>query len=185
MKRIQGQVTDQKMLAVDILSWITYAKRPLTTSELQHALATEVGHQDLIRGNISDVEDMVSACAGLITVDKESDVVRLVHYTTQQYFEREQKTWFPNAEFMITTTCITYLSFSVFESGPCRTFEELRNRLQSYRLYHYAAQHWGWHARASSNLPEGLLSFLRCGKRVGGSNQADKVLIFSKHEPCY
>lgn len=69
---------------MDVISWITYAKRPLTTPELQHALATEVGHQDLVRDNISDVEDMVSACAGLVTVDKESDIVRLVHYTTQQ-----------------------------------------------------------------------------------------------------
>ncbi|EQL01036.1 Pfs, NACHT and Ankyrin domain protein [Ophiocordyceps sinensis CO18] len=173
MKRIQGQVADQKVLAMDVISWITYAKRPLTTPELQHALATEVGHQDLVRDNISDVEDMVSACAGLVTVDKESDIVRLVHYTTQQYFEREQKTWFPNAESTMTTTCVTYLSFSVFESGPCRTDEELNDRLRLYQFYHYAASRWGDHARASSTLPQGVLDFLKCSSKAGGSHQAN------------
>jgi hypothetical protein len=34
MKRIEGQVADQEELAKQVLSWITCAKRPLTTSEL-------------------------------------------------------------------------------------------------------------------------------------------------------
>ena len=39
---------------------------------------------------------MVSVCAGLVTVDEESDIIRLVHYTTQEFFERTQNIWFPN-----------------------------------------------------------------------------------------
>ena len=40
MERIKGQ-TGSKELAIWVLSWITCAKRPLTTSELRHALAVE------------------------------------------------------------------------------------------------------------------------------------------------
>ena len=47
MKRIEGQVLDQEELAKQVLSWITCAQRPLTTSELQHALAVEVGEPEL------------------------------------------------------------------------------------------------------------------------------------------
>jgi hypothetical protein len=90
MERIEGQVKDQKELAKQVLSWIAYAKRPLTTLELQHALAIVVGESELDEDNLPEIEDMVSACAGLVTIDKESDIIRLIHYTTQEYFERTQ-----------------------------------------------------------------------------------------------
>jgi hypothetical protein len=52
MERIGGQVKDQEELAKQVLSWITCAKRPLTTSELQHALAVEVGESALDEENL-------------------------------------------------------------------------------------------------------------------------------------
>ncbi|KAH6999490.1 hypothetical protein EDB80DRAFT_583322, partial [Ilyonectria destructans] len=88
MERIEGLVKGQHELAKQTLSWITCAKRPLTTLELQHVLAVEEGRAELREDNISDLEDIVSVCAGLVTVDEESDIIRLVHYTTQEYFER-------------------------------------------------------------------------------------------------
>jgi hypothetical protein len=117
MERIQGQLSDQEELAKQVLSWITCAKRPLTTEELQHALAIEIGEAELDKDNITPIEDMVSVCAGLVIVDEESRIIRLVHYTTQEYFERTQKKWFPTAEADITTICVTYLSFTVFGYG--------------------------------------------------------------------
>jgi hypothetical protein len=109
MERIEGQVTDSQKLAKDVLSWITYAKRPLTTSELRHALAVEISESELDEENLPEIEDMVSVCACLVTVDKESDIVWLVHCTTQEYFERTQRERFPNAETNIATN-LHYLS---------------------------------------------------------------------------
>ena len=91
MERIEGRVVDQEELAKQVLSWITCAKRPLTTSELHHALGVEVGESVLDEDNFPQVEDIVSVCSGLVTVDEKSDIVRLVHYTAQEYFERTQK----------------------------------------------------------------------------------------------
>ena len=88
MERIVGQEGGLRELAKKVLSWVTCAKRPLTTLELQHALAVEIGTSELDEENLPEIEDMVSLCAGLVTVDRESNVIRLVHYTTQQYFER-------------------------------------------------------------------------------------------------
>ncbi|KIM95293.1 hypothetical protein OIDMADRAFT_34064 [Oidiodendron maius Zn] len=96
--RIEGQLQDQEELAKQVLSWITCAKRPLTTLELQHALAIEVGDYELDEENLPQLEDMVSVCAGLVTIDEKSGIVRLVHYTTQEYFERTQRRWFSKAE---------------------------------------------------------------------------------------
>ncbi|KAI9764578.1 MAG: hypothetical protein M1839_005804, partial [Geoglossum umbratile] len=154
MKRINGQMPGFKDLANKVLSWITCAKRQITTTELQYALAVEVSKSELDEEDFYKIQDIVSVCAGLVTVDKESDIIRLVHFTTQEYFERTQKDWFPTAETDITKTCVTYLSFSVFNSGICATDEEFKERLQSNRLYDYAARNWGHHACAASTVME-------------------------------
>ncbi|KAH6667186.1 hypothetical protein B0J14DRAFT_184401 [Halenospora varia] len=148
MKRITRQEPGLKDLAMRVLSWITCAKRPLTTSELQHALAVEVDELELDEENLPQIEDMVSVCTGLVTVNEESKIIRLVHYTTQEYFEQTQKHWFPSAETNITTICVTYLSFNVFESGFCQTDDEFEERLQQNPFYNYATRIWGYHARA-------------------------------------
>jgi hypothetical protein len=92
MARIQGQQQGHQRLAKRILSWITCAKRPLTTLELQHALAVERGDSEFDKENLPEIEDIVSVCAGLVTVDEESDIIRLVHYTIQEYL-RAHMSW--------------------------------------------------------------------------------------------
>jgi hypothetical protein len=113
MERINGQKLGLRELAKRVLSWITCAKRPLTKLELQHALAIEVGNLELDEENLPQIEDMISVCAGLVTIDQESDIIRLIHHTTQEYFERTQNQWFPNAEADITKICVISHSASL------------------------------------------------------------------------
>lgn len=178
MERIEGLVKDQHDLAKQTLSWITCAMRPLTTSELQHALAVEEGRADFREDNISDVEDIVSVCAGLVTVDEESGTIRLVHYTTQEYFERTQTQWFPDAESDITNICVTYLSFSVFGTGFCETDAEFEERLDFNPLYDYAAHNWGKHACKVQKCNQGVIEFLQNAKKMEASSQV--LLVDSK-----
>src|SRR2546423_6543786 len=173
MERIEGQNTGFRELAKRVLSWITCARRPLTTSELRHALAVEIDESELHEDNFEETEDMVSVCAGLVTVNKESDVIRLVHYTTYEYFERTWTSWFPNAQRDIATACVTYLSFDTFETGFCQTDEEFEARLQFYSLYDYAARNWGYHVRAALiEVDRLVLEFLKSKNKVSGSSQA-------------
>lgn len=95
IERIDAQLPEDRKLAKTVISWITYAQRPLTTRELQHALAVEPETAEFDETNVGDIEDTIPVCAGLVTIDRESSVVRLVHYTTQQYFEREGMKWIP------------------------------------------------------------------------------------------
>ncbi|KAM0344005.1 hypothetical protein ACHAPU_007908 [Fusarium lateritium] len=88
--RIECQEREQEHMAKQILIWITHAKRPLTMSELRHALAVEEGTIALNPDFLLDPDSIVSCCAGLVTVDKETDIVRLVHYTTREYFQKMQ-----------------------------------------------------------------------------------------------
>ena len=174
----RSQVNDQEELAKQVLSWVTRAKRQLTTSELQHALAVEIGEPELDEDNLPQVDDLVSVCAGLVTVDNESGVIRLVHYTTQDFFLRTWEQWFPNSETDITMICSTYLSFKVFQHGPCKTHVEFEERLQSNQFYNYAAKNWGLHAQQVQTPCQEVITFLKSSVKVEASSQA---LFVDKH----
>ena len=139
MERIKGQMGDQTVLAKQVLAWITCAKRALTISELRYTLGIEIGISRFDKENLPDLEDTVSVCAGLVTVDEESDIIRLVHYTTQEYFERTWTSWFPGAQIDITNVCITYQSFDIFGMGFCQSDGEFKAQLQTSILYDYVA----------------------------------------------
>jgi hypothetical protein len=154
MKRIQGQEAGFHELAKRVLSWVTCARRPLSTLELRHALAVEVKNSEFGEDNLQEIDEVISVCAGLVIIDEKSDIVRLVHYTTQEYFERTWIFWFSGAQTDITTTCVTYLSFDDFKSGFCLTDAEFEARLRSNIFYDYAARNWDHHARAASTKAE-------------------------------
>ncbi|KAI9926266.1 hypothetical protein MW887_004730 [Aspergillus wentii] len=177
MQRIECQVTDQKEMANQVLSWITCAQRPLTIFELQHALAVEIEESEFDQDNLPDAEDILNACAGLVTIDEESCVIRLVHYTTQEYFERTWIRWFSSAHYGITRVCIAYLSYDVFESGLCATDHDFENRLQEYPLYDYCSQYWGYHTRMQAVEQEWILNLLVDEGKVSSCAQALVTLI--------
>ncbi|KIW18445.1 hypothetical protein PV08_02733 [Exophiala spinifera] len=178
MKRIEGQISDSETLAKQVLSWITCAKRPLTTLELQHALAVEIDERELDTQNLPEIEDMVSVCAGLVTVDEQSSVIRLVHYTAQEFFIRTQRRWFENAETSIAEICMAYLSFDTFASGFCQSDEDFETRLKSNPLFDYAARNWGHHVR-NSNDSHPNTEFLEDEAKVLASSQA--LMVMENH----
>ena len=172
MERVRSQSRNSRETAEQALAWLTYSRRQLSISELQHALAVEYGDSQFDVENIVEVPDILSVCAGLVTADEDSNVIRLVHYTTQEYLERTRHRWFPDAEASMARTCATYLSFEAFSTGPLQTRDEVVERVRSYKLYQYSANYWGHHARhAKTSFPE-FVDFLLCDGKVEASVQA-------------
>jgi hypothetical protein len=164
LQRIEGQLVGDRELARKALSWITLAKRPLTTAEICCALAVEPDEDKVDPENVLTPGDLVSVCAGLVVVDQESAVIRLVHYTTQEYFTRTENVWNPGSQLHIATTCLTYLSFSTFQSGCCSTDKEFEARLQQNQFLDYAAKHWGSHVKTVETEVAALACELLQGK---------------------
>ncbi|KAI8624059.1 hypothetical protein F5Y19DRAFT_337792 [Xylariaceae sp. FL1651] len=168
--RIRGQLKEQAERAKQVISWIVCTKRPLTTLELLHALAVEIDKPGLDQDNIPRIKDVVSVCGGLVTVDEQSSIVRLVHYTAQDYFQQTKNDWFPDAQYYIAATCTTYLSFHEFKTGYAKTDEKFEERLKSHYFYAYAARNWGYHSREVPDC-QNILSFLRKPAQVEASSQ--------------
>ncbi|KAJ7097016.1 hypothetical protein B0H15DRAFT_747863, partial [Mycena belliarum] len=110
IERILAQSSEDKELALRTLTWVAYTKRPLAVAELQEALAIEPGSTSLDPDNLLDINIVLAVCAGLIIVDEEMSVVRLIHYTTQNYFEEIQSKKFPDAHQMIAAHCLDFWS---------------------------------------------------------------------------
>ena len=174
VERINNQDPRRQRLAKDTLSWVICARRPLTTLELRTALTIKLGESDLNEEDLYDIEDILSSCAGLITVgsDGTKEVVQLAHYTMQEYFTRHQAGFFPEADKTITASCLTYLSYHIFHEGMCSNDIEFEARLRQYPLYSYAAQNWGHHARVHSTIDDLLLQFLWNPRLLDASVQA-------------
>jgi hypothetical protein len=129
VNRIEDQGQGIRELAKRVFFWIIHARRSLTTEELRHPLAVETGTCPLDEKNLYLFEDMLSSCAGLVVID--SNIIRLVHYATQEYFQRYGLKSFEYIQRdIITTTCLTYLSYDVFAEGYMEDWKRLQYRLQ-------------------------------------------------------
>ncbi|KAF7546323.1 hypothetical protein G7046_g9333 [Stylonectria norvegica] len=138
MARIESQDCDSKDLALRALLIVTCARRPLTTDELCYALSLEPECQDLDVSNVPEIEDVAADCAGILSIDVESNIVRLVHKSTQEYFERNKARWFPAANQIMVDLCLRY--------------RDLAASSQAIELFggnppfmDYAKVNWGYH----------------------------------------
>lgn len=145
MERISGQADDPRSCAEKVLGLILCAKRPLKTSELQHSLMVEPGDETLDQDNSIAIEEISSVCAGLVRIDRESDTMTLVHYTTQDYLQRHRSRWLPRTEETIARVCISYLMLGEFHAGPCQHLASAKPRNYLFPFASYAAAFAGNH----------------------------------------
>ncbi|KAL2669833.1 hypothetical protein Neosp_015278 [[Neocosmospora] mangrovei] len=192
MRRISDQPNERQRLAVEVLSWLVLAQRPMTTTETRLFLAVEHNQTQIDLENLPGPDDMVAVCAGLVTVDAESDAIRLVHYTAQEYFETRLD-WIATAEAYITKACLTYLSLDIFEDGSelmswwwqkyggrqdeSKDYEEdltptgngLKPTGKVMEAYEYASKFWGHHAYRSGEVDQDVVLFLKKEIKVKAS----------------
>ncbi|KAF3019778.1 hypothetical protein E8E14_011691 [Neopestalotiopsis sp. 37M] len=142
-------------LAASALMWIIYAQWPMTASMLQHALAIQLHGDDknlLSPDKIPSLEDILSACAGFLSIESGTGIVNIVHASAKEFLVQSQ--WFPRANEIIAETCTRYLCLEHFATGHVQSDGELQERFQSFPLYAYACCNWGLHAQLASKTAE-------------------------------
>ena len=186
MERITGQDEARQMIATTALIWITYAKERLHVDQLLHAIAVNLDPEieDIETDDLIDIELLLSSCLGLVVINKGDGIVRLVHYTTQDYLE----TNFPklDANTFIAKATMKYLDFAVdlsstseemkeYTSDPYLYQDMMRKRLETldekYELAAYAAKYVGVHVREGDEkgLSRDVLVFLSAQEREATS----------------
>lgn len=175
--RIDSQRPGCRDLAKSVLAWISIARRPLTTSELRHALAIEPDEIELDECNLPELEDMLSFCEGLVVVDEKSNIISLVHYTTQEYLDQVRHKWLPNSHKEVALSSLSYLSYDDFAAGACESDSAFEHRLHKHVLLDYCAKNWGDHVRDAidEEVDEAALEFLEDDRRIASAVQVRMV----------
>ncbi|KAG8528463.1 uncharacterized protein KY384_007381 [Bacidia gigantensis] len=152
MDRINNQTSYSRDQAIKVLSWLFFALRPLSISELEAALAIEIGSEEFDKDNITNIDHLTSLCKGFATIDRESEIVRFSHYTVREFFDSTHEKHLPKAQAYIAKTCLTCIS--------CINFQQRPRRGSDSKLENYALRNWGEHARhAQSELESLALTF--------------------------
>ncbi|KAI9367278.1 hypothetical protein BJX61DRAFT_538191 [Aspergillus egyptiacus] len=161
MTRVNRQTESHRRLALKILPWVVYARRMLTTFELEHAVSIEVGDTQVDRTKFPRPDLIVSVCCGLITVDDQNHQVALVHYTAQKFLQRRENMFFPQSNKALAHTCLTYLHMNIFDKISHGRYDR-PPPMDGLELYDYAARNWGHHARDGDlGADPAVMSFLR------------------------
>lgn len=173
LQRIQSQPDGQDTLGMATLMWIAHARRPLIATELSEALAIKAGSTALKPRFRPSQKRMVDCCMGLVAVDDRSSVIRLVHFSVQEYLHKYQDGLFAQSECTIAEACITYLLFEPFACGPRRKETEVVDMISKNAFVRYAAHHWGSHVRSAVNdeVDKLALTFLQAEAQRGCSLQ--------------
>lgn len=156
LDRIDDQGESARRLAQRALTWVTFATTSLTDMELRHALAVDKSMTEFEEKNLASVDKIVTACCGLLSINKKSHAVRLAHFSTKEYLESPKCNWLPKPNREMAETCITYLCFREFSKGPIPKAEwfELGNLdtlLKKAPLLRYASFNWAHHLSQASD----------------------------------
>lgn len=109
LRRIENEPQNRRLIAMQSLMWISRSYRPLQINELRHALATQAGDTKFDPDNVLQAKFIVECCSGLVVVDDESSIVRLVHHTLQDFLHSKRQELSRREETEITKICLTYL----------------------------------------------------------------------------
>ena len=178
MSRIQDQSGEDKFLAMQVISWVFFAQRPLNIAELLQALAVRKSDDESMLGDYqTDIAMVVRVTLGLVYAESSEGAVRLVHRTAHEYLEHDGRDLFPDARIDIALTTLKYLEFNAF-STPCsgeREDQQIDSKLQKYPFLAYASICWGVHTRDvldDARVRERAIAFLKNPHRLAAAVQA-------------
>ncbi|KAL8664144.1 MAG: hypothetical protein Q9202_003328 [Teloschistes flavicans] len=121
MQRVHATPSPEfRVLAEKALHWVAFTYRPLRVKKLLVALAIEPGEECFDPDGCPSVGLVLDICAGLLILDEQSEVVRLVHYTLQDYFNAPAETRYRDGHRFIARACMTYLNFRCVQGHPNR-----------------------------------------------------------------
>ncbi|KAI0024278.1 hypothetical protein F4780DRAFT_655506 [Xylariomycetidae sp. FL0641] len=178
MGRIREQDKDSRELAEAVLQWMIFPRRRLELKEVQHALAVEIGSSTFDEENIPSPEDMVSVCAGLVTLSPAKCDVDFVHYTTHDYFEQSKDRLFPGAQSLIARTLLTYLNSVISPAIGGMTTDQVG---ETYPLCSYAVRHWGNHAQDLTSCDPAISRFLQDRTQAAYLSNFNYLVFIANH----
>ncbi|KAM0196841.1 hypothetical protein ACHAPI_005722 [Fusarium lateritium] len=158
LERIAIQEDKQRNTAIMLLSWITFAKRPLTIAEATQALYIQNASRELnMSGYVipkvtlsREAEwTLTSVCAGMVVgvVEKKTTFLHFAHRTAKEYLKKNLLVECRDAYSLMTEVCLRCLIDTPIKPPKEKTAAQNTSEhfTKNYPFFHYAANNWGWH----------------------------------------
>ncbi|KAH6906769.1 hypothetical protein BKA70DRAFT_397981 [Coprinopsis sp. MPI-PUGE-AT-0042] len=152
--RISNQSRKYATLAKAVLVWVLNASRSMTMEELERAVATSPDTHKFEASRRVPWTTLLSLCGGLITLEEESRLVRLVHYTAKETLEGLLHEAFPHPHSLLASICMTHLTECGFQNTTISWGREFQAILENDPLLAYASEAWAFHARIGLDVEE-------------------------------
>ncbi|EPS37718.1 hypothetical protein H072_8571 [Dactylellina haptotyla CBS 200.50] len=161
---------------IDLLAWVTFARRPLTQSELFDIVRFGLDEETL--GKLPHPLKLLPYCSQFIGNDAhEQDSIDLTDYSARKYLEREllkdkvaEFVFFPHL--YISNKCIQYMSQPDFRYGPASSRLKYTELARQHPFYAYASTRWGYHTKLTNTTHETVITFLENDQLVSAANQS-------------
>ena len=141
IQRIKRQSETRSRIALQALTLICRARRPLVLNELVDALAFRPQLVTVSPNHRPPRKAVLDSCHGLVTVDEESQIIRLVHYSVYSFLQGAEEDLIRDERF-IAKLCVEYQMLQPFTLGSCQDGDEIMNRLNHCPFIGYAARYW-------------------------------------------
>ena len=141
LQKIKEQKGDRPRLGMEVLMWVSHAKRALRIDELCHALAVDVEATDLDPQKIRLQDTVLGSCLGLVMVEKNTSLVRVIHDTLQGYLSRPGI--LSSVHEILGETCLAYLNYDQVKRLSTKNVGDLRHM----PFLEYSSLFWDSHAK--------------------------------------
>jgi ankyrin repeat protein len=175
LARINRLPEGRKRLGMTTLLWALHAQTSLKADELLDALSVRPGQTTMNPKYRPPLKVVLECCHGLVTVEPKTNIIRLAHFSIQEYLVEHSESLFPRAHASIAETCLTYLMFTEFSNGPGQEFILVRGRLMAYPFLFFASTSGFEHTRMANSdaaVDELLWKFFASPGPMACSHQA-------------
>ncbi|KAG2006768.1 ankyrin repeat domain-containing protein 50 [Coprinopsis cinerea AmutBmut pab1-1] len=188
ISRIEDQGRRQAQLAKQVLFWLVFSRGTLSLRDLQAALGVNPETYSVEKSRMPDKDSIVDLCCGLVELDRESDVVRLVHFTARDALEPLLLKDFPHPHLFITKALAQRMVDNNLPRCTSVEREAFDALIKREPLLDYAYRHWGTHVLECGDAPDAVnaaMAFLRQCTSFPRVTRGDLDLLKPLHVAAY
>ena len=142
------------------IAWIYLSRHSLTSKELLEALSIRENDARSDAMGMTTIETILSITGGLLTYEKESGIVRLMHETLREFLYHSASI-LPETHLSVLRTLTKYLEFKTFSAQPTErrniAWATASSSLRENGLLRYAFLNWNYHCNESGNSARALV----------------------------
>ncbi|TFK27259.1 ankyrin [Coprinopsis marcescibilis] len=159
MERIEQQA--DPLLATRALMWLVHALESMTIDDLRYALATDSVTFQHDSDLLVDAESLVSLCCGLITLEPQSKLVRLVHYTAKDFLEPYLRKDYPEPHALIASGCVARMTYCGLQDMQDKPWNGYNNSIfKENPFLAYSHRQWAPHSHLSASTSPDIVDFI-------------------------